>query len=51
MGSLVWKGLGLHGEPPSTGLIIVGTDPYLIDLTCARIAKFDYRKVKNIKSG
>ena len=40
------EGLGpTRGMPLKTGMIFVGTDPYLIDLMCARFASFDYRKV------
>lgn len=50
-GLISMEGLGpTRGTPLCTGLIIVGTDPYLIDLTCARIAKFNYHKVKTLKA-
>jgi uncharacterized protein (DUF362 family)/ferredoxin len=50
-GLISMEGFGpTRGTPVSTGLIIVGTDPYLIDLTCARIATFDYRKVTTLKA-
>lgn len=44
------EGLGpTRGTPVNTALVIVGTDPYLVDLTCARIAGFDHRKIKTLK--
>ncbi|MFV1951246.1 MAG: DUF362 domain-containing protein [Nitrospinota bacterium] len=47
---IAMEGLGpTRGTPVNTGLIIVGTDPYLIDLACARIAGFDYRKIRTLK--
>ncbi|MBI5789561.1 MAG: DUF362 domain-containing protein [Candidatus Schekmanbacteria bacterium] len=47
---IAMEGLGpTRGTPVNTGLIIVGTDPYLVDLACARIADFDYRKIKTLK--
>lgn len=50
-GLISMEGFGpTRGTPVSTGLIIVGTDPYLIDLTCAKIATFDYRKVITLKA-
>lgn len=50
-GLIGMEGLGpTRGTPINTGLIIVGTDPYLIDLACARIAEFDYRKVTTLKA-
>ena len=50
-GIIAMEGLGpTRGIPVKTGLIIAGTDPYLIDLTCARIAKFDYRKVATLRA-
>ncbi len=50
-GLISMEGLGpTRGIPVKTDLIIVGTDPYLIDLACARIAKFDYKKVTTLKA-
>lgn len=50
-GLISMEGFGpTRGTPISTGLIIVGTNPYLIDLTCSRIAAFDYRKVTTLKA-
>jgi ferredoxin len=44
------EGLGpTRGIPVKTGIILIGTDPYLIDLMCARIASLDYRKVRTLK--
>ncbi len=40
------EGLGpTRGTPVKTDMVFVGTDPYLIDLMCARFASFDYKKV------
>jgi ferredoxin len=30
-------------------LILIGTDPYLLDLACARVAGFDYKEVKTLR--
>jgi len=50
-GLIAMEGLGpTRGTPMRTGLIIAGTDPYLIDLICSRIAQFDYRKVRTLKA-
>lgn len=50
-GLISMEGFGpTRGTPISTGLIMVGTDPYLIDLACARVASFDYRKVSTLKT-
>ncbi len=49
-GIIAMEGLGpTRGLPVKTGLIMAGTDPYLIDLACARIARFDYRKVATLR--
>ena len=43
------EGLGpTRGIPINTGSVIIGTDPYLIDLACAKLATFDYRKVRTL---
>ena len=43
------EGLGpTRGTPIKTSSIMVGTDPYLIDLIAARFAGFDYRKVRTL---
>lgn len=43
------EGLGpTRGTPVQTGMILIGTDPYLIDLMCARISSFDYRRVRTL---
>ncbi|HDH51518.1 MAG TPA: DUF362 domain-containing protein [Nitrospirae bacterium] len=43
------EGLGpTRGIPINTGSIIIGTDPYLIDLMCAKLASFDYKKVRTL---
>ncbi|MBI5492869.1 MAG: DUF362 domain-containing protein [Deltaproteobacteria bacterium] len=50
-GLISMEGLGpTRGTPVKTGLIIAGTDPFLIDLVCSRIARFDYRKVKTLRA-
>ncbi len=50
-GLIGMEGLGpTRGTPVKIGLIVVGTDPYLIDLTCAKIAEFDYQKVTTLKT-
>jgi uncharacterized protein (DUF362 family)/ferredoxin len=48
-GIISMEGLGpTRGTPVLTGMILVGTDPYLIDLMCARVASFDYRKIRTL---
>lgn len=48
-GIISMEGLGpTRGTPVRTGLVLVGTDPFLIDLVCAKLASFDYRKVKTL---
>jgi uncharacterized protein (DUF362 family)/ferredoxin len=43
------EGLGpTRGTPLKTGMVFVGTDPYLVDLMCAKFATFDYRKVRTL---
>jgi uncharacterized protein (DUF362 family)/Pyruvate/2-oxoacid:ferredoxin oxidoreductase delta subunit len=43
------EGLGpTRGTPVQTGTIFVGTDPYLIDLMCARFASFNDKKVRTL---
>lgn len=49
-GLIAMEGLGpTRGTPVNTGFIMVGTDPYLIDLACSKAARFDYRKVRTLK--
>lgn len=49
-GLISMEGLGpTRGTPVNTGLIITGTDPYLIDLVCSKITQFDYRKIRTLK--
>jgi uncharacterized protein (DUF362 family) len=49
-GLISMEGLGpTRGTPVNTGFIMVGTDPYLIDLACSKAARFDYRKVRTLK--
>jgi uncharacterized protein (DUF362 family)/ferredoxin len=50
-GLIAMEGLGpTRGIPVNTGVVIVGTEPYLIDLVCSRIAGFDYRRVATLRS-
>lgn len=49
-GLIAMEGLGpTRGTPVRLDTLIVGTDPYLIDLVCARIAGFDYLKVGTLR--
>lgn len=49
-GLIAMEGLGpTRGKPKNMGLIIIGTDPYLIDMVCAKLAKFDYRSITTLK--
>lgn len=34
-----------RGTPIRTDLIVIGEDPFLVDLACARLAGFDYREI------
>jgi uncharacterized protein (DUF362 family)/ferredoxin len=48
-GLIAMEGLGpTRGTPVRMDLILVGTDPFLIDLACARIAGFDHKNVKTL---
>lgn len=48
-GLIAMEGLGpTRGTPLRMDTILVGTDPYLIDLACARLAVFDYQKVRTL---
>jgi uncharacterized protein (DUF362 family)/ferredoxin len=43
------EGLGpTKGTPVKTDTVLIGTDPYLVDLLAARFAGFDYRKVTTL---
>ncbi len=43
------EGLGpTRGTPVRMDLVLIGTDPYLIDLACASIAGFDYRTIRTL---
>jgi len=47
---IAMEGLGpTRGTPIRLDKILVGTDPYLIDLVCAKIAGFDYRQVRTLE--
>lgn len=49
-GLIAMEGLGpTRGTPIRLDTIIVGTDPYLIDLYCARLAGIDYRSVTTLQ--
>jgi ferredoxin len=49
-GLIAMEGLGpTRGRPKNMGLIIIGTDPYLIDLLCAKIAQFNNRQITTLK--
>ncbi len=37
------------GTPLNLGVILIGTDPYLVDLACARIAGFDYLDIPYLR--
>ena len=44
------EGLGpTRGTPIRMDTLLIGTDPYLIDLVCAKIAEFDYREVRTLE--
>jgi uncharacterized protein (DUF362 family)/ferredoxin len=44
------EGLGpTRGTPVKTGTVFIGTDPYLIDMACAKFASFDMKKVRTIQ--
>ncbi|MBI5642819.1 MAG: DUF362 domain-containing protein [Deltaproteobacteria bacterium] len=48
---IAMEGLGpTRGTPVRTGVVIIGTDPYLIDYVCSRIAEFDYKKVRTLNA-
>ncbi len=48
-GLISMEGLGpTRGRPVHLGLILGGTDPYLLDLVCAGIAGFNYRNVRTL---
>jgi uncharacterized protein (DUF362 family)/ferredoxin len=49
-GLIAMEGLGpTRGRPKHMGLIAVGTDPFLLDMACARIAAFDHRQISTLK--
>jgi len=49
-GLIAMEGLGpTRGKPKHMGLIVVGTDPFLIDMVCAGLARFDHRSVTTLK--
>jgi len=49
-GLMAMEGLGpTRGKPKNMGLIVVGTDPFLMDMVCAKIARFEYRSITTLK--
>lgn len=49
-GLIAMEGLGpTRGKPLNLGLILGGTDPYLLDLVCARLAGFDHGNILTLK--
>ena len=47
---IAMEGLGpTKGFPVSMNKILIGTDPYLIDLICAEMAVFDFKKVRTLE--
>lgn len=50
-GLIAMEGLGpTRGKPKKMGVMIVGTNPYLIDLLCAKMTDFNYRLITTLKS-
>lgn len=50
-GVIAMEGLGpTRGNPLNLGLILGGTDPYLLDLVCSRLAGFDYRQILTLNA-
>jgi len=48
-GLIAMEGLGpTRGMPVKTSLIMAGTDPYLLDMVSARLAGFNYKKVRTL---
>lgn len=46
---IAMEGLGpTRGTPVRMDTVIVGTDPYFIDLVCAELASFDYKKIRTL---
>jgi uncharacterized protein (DUF362 family)/ferredoxin len=49
-GLVAMEGLGpTRGTPLPMDLLLVGTDPYLMDFACARLARFDPAKVTTLR--
>ena len=49
-GLIAMEGLGpTRGKPKNMGLIVIGTDPFLIDMVAAKIAQFDYQLITTLK--
>ncbi|MFQ5442506.1 MAG: DUF362 domain-containing protein [Thermodesulfobacteriota bacterium] len=50
-GLIAMEGLGpTRGIPVKTGFLLAGTDPYLLDVVSARLAGFDYQKVRTLSA-
>lgn len=48
-GIIAGEGNGpLFPEPKSAGLLVIGRDPVAIDITCARLMGFDWRKIPTL---
>jgi uncharacterized protein (DUF362 family)/ferredoxin len=48
-GLVAMEGLGpTRGTPVAMDLLVVGRDPFLVDLACARLARFDHRAVTTL---
>lgn len=48
-GIIAGEGNGpLSPEPRSAGLLVIGRDPMAIDITCARLMGFDWRKIPTL---
>ncbi|RJO64005.1 MAG: DUF362 domain-containing protein [Candidatus Omnitrophota bacterium] len=49
-GLIAMEGTGpSSGTPIKTDVVLIGTDPYLLDLACAKIAGFDYKEIPYLR--
>lgn len=49
-GLIAMEGPGpTRGKPVLLNTILVGTDPYLLDLVCSHLAQLDYKSIKTLK--
>jgi len=49
-GLIGMEGMGpMQGEPVNAGLVIGGADPVAVDMVCARVMGFDWRKIPVIR--